>query len=493
VRIVRHEHAARRGVAWIDMPDIDSTETRNRGIALAWLPHVDLLVYVVSPERYRDDAGWRVLRERGERHAWLFVMNHWDEGAAGQSEDFARLLRGAGFESPVLLHTSCASESVVRAGHAFRDDFAQLEEHITALLANHGADEVVRLGQRARLNDLRGALLAALPPFGDDERWARLREVVRAQWRQSRDAICAAADWPIAVAAGRLAVREGGFMRQVRGGLSLLRGIRGAAANAAAPDAAGAAATGPPATGNGTSGASRAPTSAADLAFLSDALWDDWPQAKLESFLDIVELESRRAGLAAAPPRRLVGERVAGARDAIARDAQQTVRSTLAHPGAAVQRLLRRITGFLMVFLPCVALFWIAYKVVLGFHAGGAAGQDYLGSSFAINAILLLAVAWGVPFTLDRLLRPSLEQALRRALRQSFDAAVDQLGNRMLECFGDAGREAAAQRAEAKAIADEIATAARGVTIATDTALSRIVTRASAGGVRDRRASEDVA
>ena len=106
-RIKRHRSAAHRNVLWIDAPDIDSTAEANRRAALAWLPHVDLVCYVVSPERYRDDVGWRVLRQRGHQHGWIFVLNRWDEGDPRQAEDFARMLREAGFDAPLLLRTCC--------------------------------------------------------------------------------------------------------------------------------------------------------------------------------------------------------------------------------------------------------------------------------------------------------------------------------------------------------------------------------------------------
>ena len=112
VHIARHADAARRDVLWIDMPDIDSTEQANRELVFAWLPHVDLLVYVVSPERYRDDIGWRVLRQRGHRHGWMFVMNHWDEGAPEQEADLLTILHEAGFADPLVLHTCCGDTAL---------------------------------------------------------------------------------------------------------------------------------------------------------------------------------------------------------------------------------------------------------------------------------------------------------------------------------------------------------------------------------------------
>ena len=139
-------------------PDIDSAHEANRKLALAWLPHVDLLVYVVSPERYRDDVGWRVLRERGHRHGWMFVMNRWDEGDLSQRADFERMLREAGFEDPVLVTTSCVDTGTPLPAP---DRYAELEEAIRSLLAEHGVRELERIGQRARLLDLRRAVQSA--------------------------------------------------------------------------------------------------------------------------------------------------------------------------------------------------------------------------------------------------------------------------------------------------------------------------------------------
>ena len=63
------------------MPDFDSTEQSNKQLVLQWLPHIDVLIYVVSPERYKDEKAWRLLLAEGARHAWLFVINQWDKGA----------------------------------------------------------------------------------------------------------------------------------------------------------------------------------------------------------------------------------------------------------------------------------------------------------------------------------------------------------------------------------------------------------------------------
>ncbi|MGI9212710.1 MAG: GTPase, partial [Methylococcaceae bacterium] len=100
VRRATHQNNARRHVLWVDMPDIDSVEQSNRDLVLAWLPYVDVVMYVVSPDRYRDDQGWQLLRAHGNQHAWLFVINQWDRGHEVQYQDFQRLLIRAGFSDP---------------------------------------------------------------------------------------------------------------------------------------------------------------------------------------------------------------------------------------------------------------------------------------------------------------------------------------------------------------------------------------------------------
>ncbi|MFQ5807280.1 MAG: GTPase, partial [Phycisphaerae bacterium] len=212
VRSARHRADARREVLWIDAPDIDSAHEYNRKLALAWLPHVDLLVYVVSPERYRDDVGWRVLRQRGHKHGWMFVLNRWDEGDASQKQDFGRMLRDAGFNEPLLLCTSCAP---MASPLPTPDEFDRLETAIRALLAAHGVRELERLGHRARLLEMRDTLNAARRRLGDGERWRRVHAARELHWQRARTDLLQGLEWPIRAAAGRLAIRQRGLLGQV--------------------------------------------------------------------------------------------------------------------------------------------------------------------------------------------------------------------------------------------------------------------------------------
>ena len=86
--INRHQDDSKKNIIWIDMPDFDSVELSNKHLVLEWLPHIDVLLYVVSPERYRDNKAWQLLMAEGAKHAWLFVLNQWDRGQPVQYDDF---------------------------------------------------------------------------------------------------------------------------------------------------------------------------------------------------------------------------------------------------------------------------------------------------------------------------------------------------------------------------------------------------------------------
>ncbi|MCB1882253.1 MAG: 50S ribosome-binding GTPase, partial [Gammaproteobacteria bacterium] len=68
-RIAYHSDDRRRLIAWLDMPDFDSVEEHHRELVQAWLPYVDWIIYVVSPGRYQDDIGWRIVQHRGGKHS----------------------------------------------------------------------------------------------------------------------------------------------------------------------------------------------------------------------------------------------------------------------------------------------------------------------------------------------------------------------------------------------------------------------------------------
>lgn len=429
VIVRRHSIATRRDVVWIDCPDFDSTSEENRRLAFAWLPYIDLLIYVVSPERYRDDEGWRLLRSRGRRHGWMFVMNHWDSGDQRQVEDFKRVLTGGGFENPLLLCTCCAPLAPALPSP---DQFREIEANVTRLLEEHGARELDRLGQRARLQDLRAVLGGAAARLGDGHAWDALQRNWPERWKHTRDALRAGAEWPIRLAASGFASRESGWL------LELARGALSKSDAATSPDAA----------------------PAKDTARTAAWLWDRWVMEKLVESADALEVELRRERITPGPVRARLEQVFAAAPSKGSRLIEDHLRSALASPGTALQRLGRRVTGFLLVAAPGMALLWVAHNVVFGYYRASVGQIAYPGLDFAVSSVMLLLVSFLTPLFLDRLLRPSLEAAARGALREGFGAAVEAVGVDVGAALRASREAAAARRAEAEALMGELAHAA---------------------------------
>jgi hypothetical protein len=427
VHIARHADAARRDVLWIDMPDIDSTEQANRELVFAWLPHIDLLVYVVSPERYRDDIGWRVLRQRGHRHGWMFVLNHWDEGAPEQEADLLTILHEAGFADPLVLHTCCGDTTCPD------DRFAELEASIRAVQTQHGQQELERLGHLAHLQDLTALLQAALQQFGKATDWQKTQGDFQREWSNAALAIADGMSWPIQEVAAEFASRDAGLLTRLLGDRI---------------DASSAARQG----GDETRPASRQ----ALEHQAATALWDAWAQGKLTEVCDTLEIVLRRIGVAPQPLLARLQPVIESAGKTVNQRLQQALRQGLARPGTTLQRTLRRGTGAALSLLPVAALLWVSYQVVTGFLHGATGQAAYLGVNFAINSLLLVLVAWLLPYLLHRRLRPSTETTVIRALRTGLELGLEELNGNTQTAFAATSEERDALLAEAGKLLDDL-------------------------------------
>ncbi len=95
-------------VAIVDLPDVDSVEGRHRSLVAGLLPIIDLVVWVVDPEKYRD----RVLHAEHlaplamHQERFRFVLNQIDrveeEDIAVLVDDLARALVADGVQDPVI-------------------------------------------------------------------------------------------------------------------------------------------------------------------------------------------------------------------------------------------------------------------------------------------------------------------------------------------------------------------------------------------------------
>ncbi|WP_406286626.1 ATP-binding protein [Embleya sp. NBC_00896] len=86
------------GLAFLDVPDIDSVSADNRRVAVRLLGAADLWIFVTTASRYADAAPWHLLRLAHDRNTRLvIVLNRVPPEALDRVRpDFVGLLRRAG-------------------------------------------------------------------------------------------------------------------------------------------------------------------------------------------------------------------------------------------------------------------------------------------------------------------------------------------------------------------------------------------------------------
>ena len=100
------------GLVLLDLPDHDSTELEHHLIVDRLVELVDMMIWVVDPQKYADAALHnRYLKPLAPfASVMAFALNHSDELTPTQRDrcvaDFERLLRDDGIDSPVVLATS---------------------------------------------------------------------------------------------------------------------------------------------------------------------------------------------------------------------------------------------------------------------------------------------------------------------------------------------------------------------------------------------------
>lgn len=397
VKIARHRENAWRAILWIDMPDMDSTEHANRDLVLAWLPHIDVLVYVVSPERYRDEKAWRLLQSQGREHAWLFTMNQWDRAQAVQLEDFGRQLARAGFADPVVLRTDCREPAEDRQP----DDFDQLAAIIQSLCDGHTVSQLERRIRQARFDQLIAALeigLKRLRGGGEEE---SLRQRWETLWTAAESDLLQGLQWPLQQYARSFVAREGNPLRT--------------RPKLAAP------ADGKPAS--------------------VYTLWDDWAQTVAGDALERLAVDAAQAGHSLAALRAGTEKIAQQLPQRIMRQTQQGLRQALANPGNALQRVLLRLTAFGSAVFPLAALGWVGYQAFTAYYVSAETQTHYLGLDFAVHSGLLVAIAWLLPWFLHRLLTPSAERVAVKGLCQGLTAGLAQVAVEAEALLADARQQ----------------------------------------------------
>jgi len=181
----------------------------------------------------------------------------------------------------------------------------------------------------------------------------------------------------------------------------------------------------------------------------ADTLVDEALLARLDNGVaDFIHQQAQSLNLPAAAIKQRVAEPYALARRDIATTLSTQVEKSLALPGNAFHRWVHKLLGFLTIMLPLASMAWIGYRVVNAFVEGGSNPAAYLGSSFTINAALLVALAWGLPAFLQAKTRPSQVQAALRGLNLGLDAALLQIKNANTQALTDLAQQSSQLSAE---------------------------------------------
>jgi len=373
VKIAQHDDAAKKHIVWIDMPDFDSIDQNNRHLVLEWLPHIDVLIYVVSPERYRDEKAWRLLLAEGARHAWLFVLNQWDRGQFEQFEDFKRQLGKAGFIEPIIFKTICGEDRQP-------DEFAELAETLTALANDHTVQQLEQRGLQARLYELRQTLGHYRQALAKETVFKDAPPLWQRQWQHTAALLQEGFAWPVQQLANYYAEHAVGLLTH-------------------------------PAAG-------KYPSAQADAI-----LWDPWAKTRFDDALDEFVLQAEQQGMPALPLKQQLAPLRDKAAKIIETQSELAVRQALANPGNAIQRTLLSIARSAEILLPLAALGWVGFQVFTGFQHSNATHSAYLGVDFLIHSSLMVAISWLTPWFIAKKLKPSLKASAQRGLQKGLTQA----------------------------------------------------------------------
>lgn len=375
IRIAAHNDANLRHLIWIDTPDFDSTEFSNRQMVLNCLPYIDVLIYVVSPDRYRDEKAWRLLLAEEAKHAWLFAFNQWDLGQIAQWQDFTHQLQIAGFKSPLVFKSICPN-----GGDG--DEFISLKNTLISLANDHTIKQLEYISQQVRLAELKQQLQANLQLLGHQNAWQRLPALWQAQWLKTTAQLQQGLAWPLQQAA----LHYAGQTPQLH-----------------------------------------------TTPVQEELLWDKWAQSCYEDAINELIITANQLDLPTLP---LKNQLLPLREQAIKTIQQQTslaARSALANPGNLGQRVFLKILHVLEIVLPLSAMSWAGYQVFRGYYTSSQGQSDFLGVDFAIHSSLLIALTWLIPFFILKKCQPSLKKSALRGLNRGLSQALNQMENEVIE------------------------------------------------------------
>jgi len=378
-------------VMWVDMPDFDSAETENREQVLQWLPHIDLLIYVVTPERYKDAEGWRMMLENGYRHAWLFVLNQWDRAEPVQYKDFIGLLESTGFKAPQVFRTVCVGEHE-------EDEFSSMLDLIESLASHNVIAHLQERGWIQRLNAVRAGLQIHSKTLGNTGRIG-IDASISQRWQELEAASAAHLDAPFKAHSALFEEDKSN---------AVVTALKSFGSSASDTDIA-------------SNIARRTGT---------NELWDDWLSVRLQDSVNQMRLADDEHGIPNTVLSSIEDIDEKELSGTMTRHFDKAVAAAIDTPGPRWRRFIVALAGWLKILLPVAALLWVTWRVISGFIAGAEDRSAYVGLDFMVNGLLLAGVGWLIPVIIEKILKPSLPDAVYRLLHQGLKDGLDEIQQR---------------------------------------------------------------
>ena len=392
--VAHHDDAAQKNIVWIDMPDFDSTDAHNKTLVLQWLPHIDVLIYVVSPERYRDEKAWQLLLAEGASHAWLFVMNQWDRGQIEQAADFEKQLKRAGFHAPLIFKTCCVPEALEN------DEFSALAGTLTSLATQKTIEQLEQRGTQVRVQALRQQLQIAQLQLGDERVLKKLQNHWLSNWKTTAAQLQQGFAWRVQPLAEHFAQH------------------------------------------------------ASDLLTTTTpiSLWDEWAQNRFEDALNTLVVEAQTLELPTAPLDSELLHLYDTAQKQFHHHVELNTRQALAQRGNIVQRSLLKIVRAAEIILPLAAMSWVGYQVVNGYVESSQSHANYLSVDFAVHSTLVCGLAWLVPFFILKKCQPSIEKSAVRGLNKGISQGLENLNHDVITALEQFQQQQTVQWQQANAL-----------------------------------------
>ena len=142
---------------------------------------------------------------------------------------------------------------------------------------------------------------------------------------------------------------------------------------------------------------------------------------------------------------------------------RESVHRSLAQPGGRVQRAIYSACGWLQYALPLLALAWAGWFVVNGFYEGATGQGSFVAEGFAVNALLLAGLGYGLPWLLGRLIKPSPRKAAILGVRNGLGEIIEHIDQQVLARLTEASKQLQTLDAERQKITKTALAAAQGV------------------------------